>query len=630
MPFDLSSAQPVAQTGFDLSSARPVESTYALQQRAMRGDADAIAEYNRRAAAAGQPSLEQDREANNPTTGGDNFLAGVGSSFVNTGMGLKQLGMDAANKVGIVDDRTAAQYQAQIDRERALQDPLMNTGAGLAGNIAGNVAQFATTGAALAPFKAAQGANLATRIASNAGNAAFGGGAIAATQPVVTGRTRLDNIDEGILYGAAGGAGGTLVGAGASKISNSGAGKQVSAQVRDLWNKAKEAGLEMYPHQVADSRFVKTMASVLGQLPLTGGQAANRRQVDQYTRMVAKMIGQDADAITPEVQKAAKVANTKMYKDALDGVEIPDGADLIASVRAKALDNSLYDTEQRAMFNAIADKWEANLVNGKMPGHIYQEMRNALKGNSSDTSRVSRELIESWADKNMPAQAREAWNNAQRMYANRQVVKKAMQGADSPIAKVSTEYKVNPATFRSAIGTKYTPTQEADDISRLGQLIKDPVPDSGTVGRGLAATAVGSVGFSAGLAALAGLAKPAAVGVLAGRAVNSRGLAKLLQSPKIEKARIGANKAVNEAGKFIENKSPAIAAGAVGASMPVYASPQEFDARMVEQLKSGAVTMPEAAAQLDAYLQMMSQKEGIERVRETYKQFPHWQRVFDY
>jgi hypothetical protein len=265
-----------------------------------------------------------------------------------------------------------------------------------------------------------------------------------------------------------------------------------------------------------------------------------------------------------------------------------------------------------------------------MTGPIYQEMRDALKGNNNDTSRVSRELIESWADKNMPSQARQAWNDAQRLYGNRQVVKRAMQGADSPVAKVSTEYKVNPATFRSAIGTKYPASREIDDAARLGQAIKDPIPDSGSIGRGIAATALGTAGFTGGLAALAGLAKPAAVGMVAGRLANSRGLASLLQSPKLEKGRLLAREGVNQTGRFIEQKAPAIAAGSVGLSLPAYASPQEFDAKMEQQVKSGALTMPEAAAQLDAYLQMMSQKEGIERARETYKQFPHWSKILDY
>jgi hypothetical protein len=610
--------------------SQPKESPVALYQRAQAGDANALAQYNARAQAAGEPSMEQDRQNNNPTQGGDNFVAGVGSSFVNTGMGLKQLGLSAGNSVGLVGDSRLAQYQGEVDRERSLQAPLMDTKAGLAGNFAGNVSQFAAGGAALAPFKAVQGAGLLARTGVGIGNGAVGGGLIASTQPVTTGQTRLGNMQDGAKFGGIAGGAGTLIGAGLGKVANSEGGRRVSGELRDLWDKAKAAGLDLYPHQVADSRAFKTVASLLAQLPLTGGQAANRNQIDQFTRMVSKAIKQDGDAVTPELQKAAKELNSRMYKEALDGVEIPRGDDLVASIRAKSLDDTLYDDKQRAMFEAIAKKMEANLKDGNMSGHIYQEMRDSFKGSNNDTSRVSRDLIENWADKNMPVQARDAWKAANRLYGNRQVVKKAMQGADSPIAKTSTEYKVNPATFRNAVNNKYPASPEIDAISRLGQLIKDPIPDSGSIGRGLAASSLGTVGGVGGLAALATAGKFTAAGITAGRVANSKGLASLLQSPKLEAVRLGTRKAIDSTAKQIEKQAPMLAAASAGARIPAYASPEQFDAQLRKQIETGEMTKPQAAAQLDAYLQMVSQKEGVDSVRETYKRFPHWAGLMNY
>lgn len=63
------------------AQAKPIQDLYNL---ARSGDAQALAEYNQRAQSAGQNTLEQDQAANNPTTGNDNFVSGVGKSFMDT------------------------------------------------------------------------------------------------------------------------------------------------------------------------------------------------------------------------------------------------------------------------------------------------------------------------------------------------------------------------------------------------------------------------------------------------------------------------------------------------------------------------------------------------------------------
>lgn len=77
------------------------------------------------------PSMHPPIKRYDPTsgmTGMDKFLAGAGRSVVETGRGLGQL-------AGVVS-------QADIDAARRLDVPLMATGAGQAGNIAGSVAQM--------------------------------------------------------------------------------------------------------------------------------------------------------------------------------------------------------------------------------------------------------------------------------------------------------------------------------------------------------------------------------------------------------------------------------------------------------------------------------------------------------
>lgn len=113
----------------------------------------------------------------------NNFLAGAGKAFTDIGRGASQL-------VGVGD-------QAAIDESRALDTPLMETGAGKLGNVAGNVA-------ALAPTLLVPGANTYT------GAALIGAGS-GLLQPT----TRQEGIEgrlSNAAMGAMAGAGGQFAG----------------------------------------------------------------------------------------------------------------------------------------------------------------------------------------------------------------------------------------------------------------------------------------------------------------------------------------------------------------------------------------------------------------------------------
>jgi hypothetical protein len=625
----------------------PKESAYNLQQRAMRGDADALAEYNRRAASVGQKTLEQDREANAPTsgdngsflTGGGNFWSGVGSSFVNTGMGLKQIGMDAANKVGLVDDRASAQYQGQIDRERALQAPLMDTGAGIAGNAVGTFAQFYAGGAALAPFKAAQGAGMMARMGAGAGNGAFGGAVVSATQPVATGRTRLDNMDEGTIYGGIGGGVGVPAGALISKVARGGADK-IGAMQKELYDKAKALGIDVMPHQLSDSRVVKWLSSVVKDIPFTGANATNRRQIDQFTKAASNLVGKNTKELSPKVMNEVEGQIDTLYNSAFDDVNV--SLDNQFNTQLNALRTRLgadLNSSSREQFDNLVREIGQDISDGQMTGKIYQNIRktrlNKLINSKSDTDyaqavRDLRDLLDDAARRSLPPERMAMFDRAQELYRNNKVVSKALTFKDGMDVKTRTQGQVNPATFETAIGSKYRPTQEVEDLGRIGQMIKDPAPQSGSTPRALASLlALGGAGAVTPVGIFGGLATGIGVGRVANSPLLSRYLAEGVGDIAIPK--LGKSIPVQRIANYVGEKAPgAIAAGAAGVAIPAYASPQEFDAQMEQQVKSGALTMPEAAAQLDAYLQMMAQKEGIEKVRETYKQFPHWDRVLSY
>ena len=174
----------------------------------------------------------------NPTEGnsfGKNALIGVGKAISDTGVGIKQLvneGLDVVAPrsptmsqlvTGEDPSRSAADRKA-YSQTKAQDAPLMNTGGGVVGNVAGNV------GIALAPGAALKGAGVAanaaggTRVANAlraAGGAALApatipgaataGAALGAVQPVGEGDSRTMNTAVGGVVGAVAKAGGDAI-----------------------------------------------------------------------------------------------------------------------------------------------------------------------------------------------------------------------------------------------------------------------------------------------------------------------------------------------------------------------------------------------------------------------------------
>lgn len=148
-------------------------------------------------------------------SGAERFAAGVARSIVQTGRDLRQAVPAAVMGIGramaggpaaraLLDKRTEnfrASEQARVDEARRIDAPLMDTGAGLAGNIVGTIGQVVGPGLYLRG-SAAGAAFLPKTIAGNA----VQGGAIGAAQSTATGDSRLANIALGTGLGAAGAA----------------------------------------------------------------------------------------------------------------------------------------------------------------------------------------------------------------------------------------------------------------------------------------------------------------------------------------------------------------------------------------------------------------------------------------
>lgn len=155
----------------------------------------------------------------------DLAIAGAGKSFVDTARGLGQIGRAVLPKSA--SDYLGLPTSQDAEDARQRDEALMNTGAGLAGNIGGQIGQMVAGGglvglagkgvATFAPQagRAMQYIGQGITAPKNATQAGAGAAAFAGTQPVTADGSRFTNVAAG---GVAGAAGAAIAGKIASKL----------------------------------------------------------------------------------------------------------------------------------------------------------------------------------------------------------------------------------------------------------------------------------------------------------------------------------------------------------------------------------------------------------------------------
>ena len=235
-----------------------------------------------------------------------NFLAGAGRAFTNIGRRAGQV--------------TGSVSEADIDEANRLDKPLLDTKAGLAGEIGGNVAMFA-------PTAAIPGVNKVT-------GSGLVGALIGAAQPTGTEDSTLKNMALGGLFGA-----GTQFGLNKAALF---LGKRLGKKAAEMTAKkiadmgrtdaaaaAKGAGYVMPPTSANPSKTNAILESLGGKL-LTEQKASLKNQditnalakralglADdvQLTDDVIKQIKQTAGATYEQLKKAGKFVADKQFGD---------------------------------------------------------------------------------------------------------------------------------------------------------------------------------------------------------------------------------------------------------------------------------------------------------------------------
>ena len=433
----------------------------------------------------------------------------------------QKLGMPSAKEA-------AAGREAEILAQREANKPLLETPAGLAGNITGELGQAVLL----------QGGTI--------GKAALAGAGMGAVQPTLPEENRAFNIASGAGLGAAGQGIVNVLGRVAQPITN-----QLGEIGENAVKTLRDAGIPLDAAQATGSALLGRVKAALSDNMFTAGAQHEFSGVQKqaFNKAIAKTMGEDADKITPAVISNAKENIGKIYDDVASKVNI--------HADDKFLNNlSAIDDEAKNILNdqqySIIDKNIKNILNkastegNQLNASQYQNIKKTLDrlSGSSDTAVAgyARDLRDD-LNKGLSDSA-EATGNKELVSSLKDANKRWGNMRKIEDVAIKNEYgDVSPSLLYNSLTTKakrnafYAEDNELAKLAAAGKIVlPEKLANSGTIARGLAQAAVpAAAGAAYGLYqgdyvdALKGAAFGIAAPKLAQAAINNPRLAAYLE-----------------------------------------------------------------------------------------------------
>ena len=417
--------------------------------------------------------------------------------------------------------------QESINTAKTRDEPLMKTGAGLAGNVAGNLAM-------LLPTAFVPGANTysgATAIGALSG----------LLSPVATGESRTTNT----VLGAGAGLGGQAIANTIGRLAHPFR-SQLTPRQTQLAGTLEQAGVPLDASQLTGSKVLSNVNAAMSNLPLSAGaeQAKRVAQQEAFNRAVGASFGAEGPALTDDVVTAARNKISREFtnlaaRNTLDANKL-DGP--LALLERNLIRNNTPDVARVAR-NRIDDILERVTPQNTITGQAYRNLdseigsqaRKAANGDLRNALHDVQNVLRDAMDASISPQDQAAWHAVRGQYAN------MMRAGESTVRSPTGD--VSPLTLLNRVqgGSGGRPaTPELRELSRAGAaFLPSRVGDSGTAQRllyqGLLTGGAGGLGYmgtddpmKAGAIAGVSLMTPRAIQALinspAGRAYLSRGL----------------------------------------------------------------------------------------------------------
>lgn len=429
-------------------------------------------------------------------SGTEKFAAGAGKAVVDLGRGVRQIAEESEQareqndrllfgkpmgsperraQLKSESDTRLKELQGEIEESRRLDAPLMKTGAGMAGNLAGNVA-------AAVPTAFIPGANTLT------GSALIGSG-LSALSPVTQDESRIQNAATGAVAGGIGYGAGKLLARGLRPIVPA-----VDKEQAALVKAAAQSGIPLRASQTTGSKPLALTESVMENLPFTSGNqiAQKSAQKSAFNTAVLKKAGIISDKATPEVLATQKKSLGGVFEDIAERnvIDFNKGVtDKLADIGQEA---SRRLAKPEPITNTIDDILSDVNKSGFLDGKKYQGWRETLgrmaRGNDSEAhyaSQVKRTLDSAFSSQISGADAA-AWKQASTQYGNLKNIMQAMGGA----GKDSITGNIPPSQLAAALTRQVGKEGKAlgrgdlNELSNVGRsFISENLPDSGTAQR---------------------------------------------------------------------------------------------------------------------------------------------------
>lgn len=446
-----------------------------------------------------------------PTEGmstAERLLAGTGKAFVDIGRAAKQI-------VGMGDDQEIADAR---ERDRAL----MGTGAGITGNLIGNLAAsllpagaagVALRGAAAVPalsgaLRAGQAAAEAHPLLAAMAPGAASGALMGALEPTIEGESRARNMATNAAIGGAVGA--------APRVLARVVKPETSAGAKQLIDE----GVRLTPGQALGGAW-KASEEKLASLPILGDiiKGAQRRGIEDFNRAAANRVLKPIGLTAPKDFKAGHEAIAMLERKVGDAYD-----DVLAKIGRVDLDNAFQSEVNKiaGMTDELGDAAK-NQFQSILKNRVIDRMTPAgtmsadtMKIVESDLNRLARQYKGS-PDPNQRGlgaaiqEVQASLRRATRRSAGPDLVDQldAANSAWAQFVRVqdaagrigAKEGVFTPAQLTSAVrGQDKTLRKGAfargdalmQDLAESGKTaLTQEVPDSGTAGRLLAAAAAG-------------------------------------------------------------------------------------------------------------------------------------------
>jgi hypothetical protein len=353
-------------------------------------------------------------------------------------------------------------------------------------------------------------------------------------------------LTEKLLQAGVGGAAGGVVGGivkGATSLAKPFE-NQLSKVSQNNVKILRDAGVPVDVAQATGSQFLNRTKAALSDNPFTAGKESEfvAQQQSAYNKAIAKTMGEDAAAITPDIIQNAKNRLGDIYDDLFNKYGSKISGDVyknLAKVRDDAL-ITLPETEQpiiKKIVDDIINKASAN--KSMLTGEQYQAQKkllDRLTAQNSNISSYAQELKEVLLSglknsiKNPEDIALLRTTNKQ--YGNMKKIEDVV--LKDPQGNISPSLLSNSLATKSKRNAIYAEDNELANLARAGKdILQNKTPNSGTIAR-LSAQAAPALVGGALYGAYQGDLKSAAEGAALGYAAPKLAQA-ILRNPKTAK-----------------------------------------------------------------------------------------------